>query len=249
MMTGCWAKGKAKKYPYYMIHGQSVNIRKELLESTFVTWLNNFKLDVKYFEALCEEIKTLINNSQQKIPEQKLLVKNKISQLKEKQTGIIDKNLNGIIPDDVCRENINQISAEIYSLQQQISNADKVDFNEKEFFSTARKLMLEPGKTWKEASFKHKLILQSFYFPKGIEIDKSGSRTREICKLFKVKSSSLTTKFPNVDHRKRKSNTAFVQLSLRFEGEPDIHQTTHNAPQSFIEEITHFQHKLQEEAD
>jgi len=48
-LTGGWSKGNRQKYPYYKVHGEGINIGKELLEDTFQDWLNQFKLGMERF--------------------------------------------------------------------------------------------------------------------------------------------------------------------------------------------------------
>lgn len=201
-VTGCWAKGRLKKYPYYMVHGFNVNIRKELLEETFAGWLDNFKFDISTFEQLRKQIEATLNGYELLTPGFKQQVENQIKQVKEKQSAIINKNIQGVIPDELCREKLQELYVELHTLNQQISQIVQPVKDLSGVLDTARKVLLQPGQAWKNANYKNKLLLQSFYFPDGIAIDKSGSRTPKVCKLLKVKSDFRVSKSLNVDLRR-----------------------------------------------
>lgn len=240
-ITGCWSKGKKKKYPYYMVHGHSFNVRKETLEKVFAEWLDTYKLDIQHFKPLTELIQEELKHTEKNNREKQSTFDAKEKQLIEKRTMIINKNLQGVIPDDLCKEILNQIAAELYQLSQRKEITETIpDINE--ITVMARKLMFHPGKTWEQASFRTKLLLQSFYFPRGIEICESGSRTPKICKLFKAKAVFKPFNSLNVNHQKRKLNTDSKQVSLPWQHlevtEETITDTIQGIP-DIIEELNH----------
>jgi site-specific DNA recombinase len=242
-VTGCWAKGRQKKYPYYMVHGFNVNIRKELLEETFASWLDSFKFDIRTFEQLRKQIRVTLKGYENQTPDFKQHVENQIRQVKEKQSAIINKNLQGIIPDEICREKLHELHIELHDLSQQIIQVAQPVIDLSGVLDTARKVLLQPGKVWKNTGFKQKVLLQSFYFPDGIAIDKSGSRTPKVCKLLKLKSDFDASKSLNVDLRKNKSNTLHKQISLPWQKLEIIDQGCEKSdPLSTIEIIQELSH-------
>jgi site-specific DNA recombinase len=213
-VTGCWAKGKTKKYPYYMIHGHHFNIRKETLESVFAQWLNQFKLNITDFEKLTIQLKKSMAGFKEKMVSINSSADNRIKDLKERQSILINKNITGLIPDQLFAEKLEEISSEIESVYATISLAENAGFDVDSLIDTARNILRKPGELWVNAGFEDKLLLQSFYFPDGIEIDNQGSRTPKICKLFKLKLENDKGNSRNVHHLHKKSNTDFKQLSL-----------------------------------
>ncbi|MBS4064734.1 MAG: recombinase family protein [Chitinophagaceae bacterium] len=213
-VTGCWAKGKSKKYPYYMIHGHHFNVRKEVLETTFASWLDQFKLDITDFEKLIAYLKTSLIKFKEKAGVINSSANDKIKVLKEKQSILINKNLAGVIPDQLFAEKLKEISSEIELIFANMSLADNTNFDIEQLIDTARQILRNPSKLWMNADFEEKLYLQNFYFPHGIEIDNNGSRTQKICKLFKLKLENRMGNSHNVHHSNIKSNTVLKQLSL-----------------------------------
>lgn len=250
-VTGCWAQGKYKKYPYYMVQGHNFNVRKEILEETFFQWLDQFKLDVSLFKRIEEKIKDELAKAAERKPLERTQMASQIKDLKETQANLIDKNIAGVIPDDLCRDRLNEITVELARLSEKLNTSDDRMPDVKEILVTARKVMLEPGRTWKEADYKHKVWLQSFYFPEGITIENSATRTPKICKLFKVKSMFSGTNSRNVHHPVLKLNTFPEQISLTWQTLEIIAQDVENdnplTTVEIMQELSHLSEQLKRE--
>jgi hypothetical protein len=61
-----------------------------------------------------------------------------------------------------------------------------------ELSTAAEEYLLNPAKVWHKASFKQKVELQWFEFPKGIILEDGKFRTNEITSVFKVKDLFLS---------------------------------------------------------
>ena len=225
-MTGCWSQGRRKKYPYYLIHGHSINIRKELLESVFKVWLGENKLDVDYFEKLSVFVKQHTRAGIALTQAQKEGVQKEIDQLKVKQTQILDKNLQGVISDDLCKEHIAKIEHTIYELNEKLNTVPEAVIDYSQLLKTSRNVLLNPGEAWEKASIEEKIKLQWFYFPHGIEFDGNESRTTKICRLIRQKNRIPSDYSFNVHYQNTTSNTPNWQIlkvaERESEGQEDI---------------------------
>lgn len=210
-LTGCWSTGNKKKYPYYMIRNTGINIRKERLEDTFKGWLNHFKIDIVHFEKIYSYLRLYLENKFLKTKSEKDNLEKRTSELKSKQSIIINKNIDGIINDELCKEKLAEVAAELYDISQTRSLFE-TEINKEDLLGIVRKALLQPGDLWEKADLAGKIKLQWFYFPNGIEIDKNGSRTHKVCSLFKLKGIILPSLSSNVNHRNQKSNTDNWQI-------------------------------------
>lgn len=212
MMTGCWSKGKYKKYPYYMIHTHRINIRKELLESVFQGWLNHFKLDIDYFESLHKKVKEYTVGGIDVIRKGNEEIHKQMVMLKAKQEQLIEKNIAGIISNELAKEYLSKIEQELFSLQQQTKSipVNAIDFSR--LLELTRSVLLQPGDVWAKSDIQVKIALQKFYFPHGIEFDGKESRTHKICNIFKLNGKIPSHLSYNVHHSKSKSNTDNWQI-------------------------------------
>lgn len=222
MLTGCWSQGRTKKYPYYLLRKENINIRKEVLEDTFKNWLNRFELDIAVFEKLELYVKKHLDKG---IGDKKLEIEQlqkKVRELKQKQHIILEKNIEGIISNELCKEKIAAIDTELYQINKSITNLPETNINYSRLLGIIRSVLKNPGDVWEKVDFETKIKLQWFYFPHGIEIDGKGNRTTKICKLFKLKERISPYHSYNVHHRFSKSNTINQQISLPAENNLDL---------------------------
>ena len=222
MLTGCWSKGRKKKYPYYLFHKRKVAFRKDLLENTFRDWLNQFKIDDIHFEKLqClakKHLRNILNDKKAYFER----LQTRILDLKAKQVVLVEKNIAGIIGNELCREQIALIDSELYQLNKSIIIQPKIDINHNHVFSLIRDVLRSPGELWEKLKSTDKIKLQWFYFPHGIEFDGIESRTTKICMLFKLKEQISPFQSWKVSHSNSKSNTQNLQIPLRYEKNFDI---------------------------
>jgi site-specific DNA recombinase len=225
MVTGCWSSGRRKKYPYYLVHKQNINVRKEVFENAFKNWLNQFKMDITHFEKLQALVKGHLEKgiNDKKLEAEKL--QKRATELKAKQHVLIEKNIEGIISNDLCKEKIAAIDTELYQINRLVSNLPQATINYDRLLAIIRNILKNPGEVWEKADFTQKIKLQWFYFPHGIEFDGIQSRTTKICRLFNLKEYISSTQSYGAPHRNSKSNTINQQISLPSENNIDIQST------------------------
>lgn len=226
MLTGCWSQGRKKKYPYYLIPKQTINIRKETLEHTFKEWLNQFKIDISHFGKLQNLVKKHLDKG---LSDKKLEIEGlqrKLTELKTKQHVLIEKNIDGIISNELCKEKISSIDTEIYQINKCISDVPNTAINYSKLLSIIRNVLNSPGDVWEEANIERKIKLQWFYFPYGIEFDGMKNRTTKICRLAMIKQHFLPSQSYKAPHRSKKSNTTNLQLTL-----PPLNNTDIESPE------------------
>lgn len=221
--TGCWSKGHSKKYPYYRVLGIGINLRKEDLEGMFKNWLNEFAIDLENFDSLLAFVKAHIHKRvlNKKAESEKL--QKRIVDLKAKQAALIDKNIEGVITNELCRERIAAIDVELFQSRKAISNLPTSEINYPRVLEVIRDVLLNPGNVWEKAGYKQKIMLQWFYFPNGIISDGSENRTTKICRLLKLKEQISTLQSRLVTHPKSKSNLSNLQISLPSTEETSIY--------------------------
>lgn len=213
-LTGCWAKGRNKKYPYYFFHKHSLNFKRDNLNNYFKELLKSFEVDDLVFEMILKHVKKYLgnNNSDSNIEFEKL--KKRAIDLKSKQMQLIDKNIEGVISNDLLREKLKEIDNEIYKVNQELSNGPKKSIDYRSLFKFTKHVIQNPGEAWENASLSNKIKLQWFYFPDGIVFDGQESRTNKICNLFKLKEHFLPVQSSMVTHPNTKSNTENTQITL-----------------------------------
>ena len=192
-LTGSWSKGRTLKYSYYRFGFKGTNYKRDELEATFIEYLNQFEFDDELFNAFKNSLKEhLYGSTKDKQNETEQLIKY-IEQLKEKQNALIQKNLDGVITDLVLRQQLELIEKELFNSQAILAGMPKIKGNIEGLLEYIKPLLKNPGKIWAKAKFQLKYKLQWFQFPKGVYFDGKKFGTEEVCNLFKVKNSLLTS--------------------------------------------------------
>lgn len=188
-LTGGWSQGRKKKYAYYWFNLKGFLFKKDLFEAKFKSFLDKFRLSAKDVELLKQKLKMHLTKkikiNQDYIDKQKKY----INELKKKEQTLIQKNIQGVINDQILKEQLALIQNEIFEINSSILNvpSDKVDYSKLVDFTSD--FLMHPSKTWAEADYNEKLHLQWFKFPYGVVFNGKEFRTTKICRIFQVKSN------------------------------------------------------------
>lgn len=208
-LTGSWSKGRNQPYPYYRF-GNEVNLNRNYFEEKFVKFMNSFSFNESDIKAMREYIeKHLHNASGQKLKEANLLERHLVK-LKERQTVLIQKNLDGFIPDSILKEQLEALEDEITDSKYRLSSEPKFEMNFDDSWSMIKMFLLNPGNVWLNSGIEVKLKLQWFQFPKGVYYKKNKFGTNEISSLFKLKNVFSEWLSKNVHDLDSISNNPYI---------------------------------------
>lgn len=190
-LTGSWNQGKVQKYPYYRYMCKMMNFPKESLESQFMAFMDKFKLDEDQYDKLTNKLKDALLKGVKYRLKDREKVQQEIKELKGKQTLLIEKNIQGIIPNEILREQLVITDKHLLELNAKLYIEPAYDVNLNNLLANAKALLTNPSEVWKKANNDNKLRFQVFEFPKGVTFDGEIFQTQEICRLFKVKNHFL----------------------------------------------------------
>ena len=189
-LTGCWAKGRTKRYPYYFFRMKGMTFQKEKLEASFLKFFNKYKLSPYQYGKLREKVEQHLIYSKHDMQKEAALAQKYMDNLKERQSALIKKNLDGIIGDVVLKDQLALIEAELIKSGSTIAACSI--HNTKDIakdFDIVSEYLKNPMAVWQIAPLASKIKLQWFDFPKGVTFDGEKFQTTEICKLFMVKNA------------------------------------------------------------
>lgn len=206
-LTGAWSQGRRKKYAYYRYKRANILWTKEILENSFLNFLDRYSFSEELYIKLKKEIRFLLKSKSEINHKAVEVLLQQEKDLKEKRLALVEKNLNGVINDSLLKENIGIIEEELWQIQQakEIKSDNTTDFGK--VLEYLHEFFLHPSKIWIELPFHLKLKLQWFVFPKGITLDKTEIRTVEICSIFKLKEVFLSENSAIVPNRVLSTNT------------------------------------------
>ena len=198
-LTGSWSKGRYKKYPFYRFGGNNSNHSRDSFEEAFMEYMDTYAFDDKKIAKL----KLLVRENLTKATVDQRKDKDRLlrqqEELKEKQTGIIKKNLDGYIPDDIMKQQLDLIRNDMFQISSQLLNYSDSEINYDEAIDYVEGYLMHPSKVWKESNIDVKVKLQWFQFPQGLVYEDNIFGTKEISLFFKTKDAFSASQSSRVD--------------------------------------------------
>lgn len=210
-VTGAWSRGSNQRYAYYRFKSNGQSIPKEKFEGKFLTFLNNYAIKPKQFELIKNKLQKAVGTLDGTHIQQKKKYQKKIAELKEKQTKLINKNLEGVISDDLLQQHLATIDKELSIVYRQQYKIPDEKFNINDALKFLEQFLTNPCKVWLNADISRKVVLQSFNFPQGVKFENNEFGTNEICNLFKLKDQFLGSKSAKVNLRDEKLNDFSIE--------------------------------------
>lgn len=199
-LSGSWSQGRTQKYPYYRFANEKKSIKKLELEDSFIDYLNSFKLNEDVVELFFKQIEAIIESdilSNIRINEQNFSTKEQ--ELKERRRKVVEMGINAILPDNIVKQEIDEISEALALLEiQKDSQSIKIDILKVQ--KELEVILKQPGSYWQNLPFEIKKKFQWFVFPNGLVIDNNILRTNTLCSIFNLKNTILDSLSSNVHH-------------------------------------------------
>lgn len=211
-LQGYWSTGRSKKYPYYIFRGSKTNFKRDDLENEFVKFLDSFQFNDEHFELLQKKVQEHLDMFLAGNVKESSRLESLITELKVKQSSLIQKNLKGVIPDHILSEQLNSVENEIMKYYSLFQSLPKPKQSYERLLVKLKEYLKTPGKTWRRAGFKRKLALQWFYFPKGLHFDGLKLQTIEMCSIFKAENAFFYPKSIRVPSNNKTTNQVDVPL-------------------------------------
>ena len=211
-LSGSWCKGRTKRYPYYRFGMmKDSNYAKDTFEIGFMKHMDKYRLDPEHIKKLKAEMKESLGRATQDEHKDHKRLVNSIEALKERQNVLIRKNIDGIIPDSVLKEQLELIEKELAETNITLASFEANDVDIDEAFGVAEEYLKHPSLVWKEAELDKKLKLQWFQFPQGIVFEDKNYETIELASIFKTKDALSASLSTVVDPRRIELLTSGVQ--------------------------------------
>ena len=199
-LDGSWSKGNGKqKKPYYRFRGlNGFNTKREMLDDKFKAYLKTFELKKDFADLLKDSLAFNWEHRNQSNKQLKKQTEKKILELRGKQELIINKNLKGVIDDDLAKEQLTKIKNEISSLIIRLKDYEGVE-NIKDVLDYSLNFMQNLADEIESIKIKNRQALQWFLFPEGIIFDGNKLRTTKTALILDTKMTSLSEKSNVVD--------------------------------------------------
>ncbi len=194
-ITGGVTTTKYVRYPKYTFPGKgSTGILNTELHNLFSKFMDEYAIPKKHFTKLKSSLFTKFNVAT--IDQRKAIGKasDKLKELQERETKLVNKNLDGLISDDVFKRQMESLQSDIYKSQQQMRDINDTTYNFEELLELAENYLTKPSSVWNSnITIDQKIKLQWCNFPKGITFDGKSLCTSELSLLHKTFLENLDT--------------------------------------------------------
>ena len=179
-LVGSWSKGNGGRYAYYRFRqAKGFNKQKKAIEDGFVGYLNGFRHDEEYLSYLKEAIGINWTFRNESIARKRKQLHEAIDDARIKQNLIAEKNLKGVIPDDLAKEKIESIKAEMRENQSVLDNLPNIAEELGEVTEWSLGQLCNLGELWVNADIATRKKLQWFFFPSGVSLEGEKFRTTQ----------------------------------------------------------------------
>ena len=213
VLTGSWSSGRDRKYPFYRFGNDKSSLNRDTFEKDFKEFMDRYKLDEKHYQKLKILVRdnlTKATSEQRKEAEQ---LQKHIDELNEKQSAIIKKNLDGVINDNVLKQQLELIENQLTDATASLSNIPNSDADYEKMLDFMEEYLKQPSKIWSEIKkVGIKIKLQWFQFPLGLTFENKIFGTKEVASVFKVKDAFSASSYSRVDRTGLEPATPSLQM-------------------------------------
>ncbi len=178
--TGSWSTGYGGRYPYYYClkcKGKRYTSRAELHEA-FAQLLREVKTDKLKLMALI-----LVNKVHQyhfgRLKQRQRIITQQIQRLKDQKQSMIQKNLAGIYPDDVFKEQFPLLEKQLKNITMLNSSLPFDKYSLENIRQHVTNNLKDLPSAFEQCDLKQKRIFMGLLFPQGLLWNYPGLSTRE----------------------------------------------------------------------
>ena len=162
--------------------------------------MDSYKLD----ETKYQKLKILVRNNLTKATAEQRKegerLQKYISELNEKQSALIKKNLDGVINDSLLKQQLEIIENQLMETNSTLSNIPDSDADYEKMIEFMEEYLKQPSKIWSEIkNIGIKIKLQEFQFPLGLTFNNKIFGTDKVASVFKVKDAFSASSYSKVD--------------------------------------------------
>jgi hypothetical protein len=210
-LTGYWAKGRSKKYPYYRFISDK-NYKKDNFTEKYCKFLDEYAFDKKSLEKLKTKLRENLNKATSSDIRDAQKMDERLIEIKQLQSSLIQKNMKGIINDQLLKEQLDNLEKEIVDIQSSLINYKRTELNSDELVDFAEEFLLKPSIVWKKSDLETQTKLQWFEFPQGVVFQDEIFRTAKVACVFKTKEAFLPPMSTRVDYSLNFANQIIEEL-------------------------------------
>lgn len=207
-LTGYWAKGKQKKYPYYSFSKPKTTIRKECLEKSFLAYLSKLAFKTEHLVSLRNSLKAHFEKYLKNELVANEAIEERIDEINKQIDVLISLHSQGSLGEGIFNTRVKKYEAELDELNSLPNKNSKSYINLDGLLEFVNGFLLAPHIFWEKSPVHIRRTIQVFVFPQGVVFNGGNFRTPKICSVFQVKQLITGLLDPRVASRvSTKNNT------------------------------------------
>lgn len=221
-LTANWSQGRSRKYAHYRCKAcPRVNVRREHAHATFCKELRDLVPNPKHTARLYRRVLEASDADERHANISRRRLESQIASNLLLCKSIARKNAFGVIPDDVAKEQIQELNVELAELKRMRDVVSQPTDNLQDVARFARNFFDDLDEKWREAGVANKKRLQRYVFPNGMTIAPDGqSRTAKSERLTGLEELLCPKMSHVVDHETE--NPILVRQKKRGRDDDDI---------------------------
>ncbi|MCD4729387.1 MAG: recombinase family protein, partial [Bacteroidales bacterium] len=186
-LTGSGSKGEGGRYFYYHCnHCRQVRIRADLVDKGFLRKIRSFKIKPEFKDLFLKIFNDYYNNQEKGIIQNEKAIREKISNLERRITGLQDKLADDLISSEDYNEMKNRYQYQIAELKVQKTEIKISERDLHKMMEQALLLLENLDKAYTTSSLDDKQRLISSIFTGKIYFDENKVRTTDINEVVKL---------------------------------------------------------------
>ena len=200
-VTGSFSKGRqGVRYPFYRFGSKGSNYNRDRFEEQYKEYIDSFSFTEEQSKKLEMKIRARFEDSVNKEKDDFKKLEVRISDLQKQQGLLVEKNLKGIISDELLTRQLAVIEESLMDAKIKLLGAEQVTFDIEKAMSVIKPFLSKPSEAWTKAKIDNKIKLQWFQFPSGVVFDGEKFGTTKIASIYNVKSAFLHADSTVVDY-------------------------------------------------
>ncbi len=174
------SKGRHKKYAYYICKGRcgAPSIKVQVLDDSLVQFLHDITPSKEKLELFLLLLRRDFLQNMARIQAKRNSAQDKIIELKTMRQTLVEKNLKGFFPDDVCQEQLKSIGKQISDAETVLGENITRKYTIEEVEAFMREKFADLGKTYQESEPGERRVLLGSITPTGLSWQYSGLSNR-----------------------------------------------------------------------
>ena len=172
VLTACWAKGRTERYAYYRCRScPRVNLSRDAVEESFSRLLRSIRQRYALTPQVQEILLMAWQEDQALRTTRRSTLEKEIRKIEELQKALALKNAEGVLPDGLAREQIEELETKRMVLRTQFLDLGTDEPNIRPVLDHARRFLASLPQFWRKSDIAVKKHLLRFLLPHGATVE------------------------------------------------------------------------------